>query len=189
MLRASSQSDEEGAGTAAWVQRFHLGDRRLIEALYREHFETVARATAVLDPADQETAIHEIFLRLLTQDHLRASFRGGSLASWLTVISRNHAIDCVRRRRREVPAGTNVQGVQATNPEATEATVQARVLVDRFRREVLPPKWQRVFHARFLEQQSQSEAAVSLRMSRTTLAYQESRVRLLLREFLLGGRG
>jgi hypothetical protein len=54
-------------------------------------------------------------------------------------------IDCVRRRRREVLASTNVQGVQATCPEATEATVQARVLVDRFRREVLPPKWKRVF--------------------------------------------
>jgi RNA polymerase sigma-70 factor, ECF subfamily len=188
MLRASSQSDEEEAtGTVAWLQRFHAGDRRLIEAIYREHFDTVARATAVLSAADRETAIHEIFLRLLTQDHLRASFRGGSLAAWLTVISRNHAIDCMRRRSREVPAGSGVPGVERGNPGATEATLQARVLIDRFRREILPPKWAGVFEARFVEQQSQSEAAASLRISRTTLAYQESRVRLLLRDFLLGG--
>jgi RNA polymerase sigma-70 factor (ECF subfamily) len=185
MLRLSSEGEGDGA-EAAWLRRFHEGDRDLIEQLYREHFETVARAAALLVPADRETVIHEVFLRLLTQAPLRASFRGGAFGAWLTVVSRNHALDCLRRRNREIPTGVRPPA-GGEESAATESSLQARLLVDRFRKEILPAKWSAVFQARFLDQLNQSEAASSLGMSRTTLAYQEARVRRLLRKFLLKG--
>src|SRR5262245_37829285 len=87
-----------------WLERFHAGERQVIEQVYREHFRTVDGAVgAVLSGADRETAIHEVFLRLINNDNLRRSFRGGELGAWLSVVSRNHAIDYARRRNREAP--------------------------------------------------------------------------------------
>ena len=172
-----------------WLRRFHEGDRAIIEQIYREHFTSVQRAVALLtSAADRETAIHEIFLRLLTRPTLRASFQGGDFAAWLAVVAHNHAIDCARQRRREVPADCAAAagaGDVAGVVEADAARVEARIMVERFRAEVLPKKWQRVFETRFIQQLSQEEAAASLGLGRTTLAYQESRVRRLLRRFLL----
>jgi RNA polymerase sigma-70 factor (ECF subfamily) len=63
--------------------------------------------------------------------------------------------------------------------------VDARMLVERFRKESLPEKYLPVFEARFIRQLPQREAAASLSMQRSTLAYQEERIRTLLRDFLL----
>jgi RNA polymerase sigma-70 factor, ECF subfamily len=181
-----------GIGPAAadpspWVRRFHAGERAVIEEVYREHFTTVARAVGILlRPADRETAIHEIFLRLLSEPQLRAGFREGDLGAWLRVVARNHAIDWARRARREVVAASDVE-LSARMGDSGEARAHARVLVERFRREVLPAKWDGVFEARFLHQLSQEEAAQQLGVRRTTLAYQEARVRFMLRRFLLRG--
>jgi RNA polymerase sigma-70 factor (ECF subfamily) len=175
-------------GGSPWLRRFHDGDPGVIEEVYREHFATVARAVgSLLGTADRETAIHEIFLRLLSQPALRASFREGDLGAWLTVIARNHAIDCARRRAREVPAGAGLDQPSRDAGDSGEAGAHARVLVERFRKEILPAKWARVFEARFLRQLTQEEAAETLGIGRTTLAYQEARVRNLLRKFLLRG--
>ena len=51
--------------------------------------------------------------------------------------------------------------------------------------EILPEKYAPLFQVRFLEQLPQREAADKLGMSRSTLAYQEARVRELLTTFLL----
>lgn len=178
---ASTRSD--------WLRRFHDGDRKIIEGIYREHFTTVSRAVGTTaGPADRETVIHEIFLRLLSQPFLRCSFQGGDLAAWLSVVSRNHAMDCARRRRREVPASATAAADRPC-PDSGEAGIEARLLIERFRREALPPCWAPVFDARFIRQLSQEEAAAALGMGRTTLAYQEARLRRLLRRFVLkGGR-
>jgi RNA polymerase sigma-70 factor (ECF subfamily) len=165
-----------------WLRRFHDGDRSIIEQIYREHFTSVSRAVALLSSAaDRETAIHEIFLRLLTRPALRGAFLGGDFGAWLGVVAHNHAIDCARQRRREVPADC------AAHPlvDGSATHVEARIMVERFRAEVLPPKWRGVFDTRFIQQLTQEEAATALGVGRTTLAYQESRVRRLLRRFFL----
>jgi RNA polymerase sigma-70 factor (ECF subfamily) len=182
-----------GVGPAAadaslWLRRFQEGDRAVIEEVYRQHFMTVARAVGLLlEPADKETAIHEVFLRLLTQPALRSSFREGDLGAWLAVVARNHAIDCARRRSRELPAGSGADLRGGEIGDSGESGTVARMLIDRFRREVLPPKWAGVFEMRFIRQMSQVESARLLGARRTTLAYQEARVRRLLRKFLLKG--
>jgi RNA polymerase sigma-70 factor (ECF subfamily) len=181
-----------GVGPAAvdpspWVRRFHAGERAIIEEVYRQHYGTVARGVSILRrPADRETAIHEVFLRLLGDPGLRAGFREGDLGAWLRVVARNHAIDWARRSRREVVAAGDL-GAEPPVGDSGEARAHARVLVERFRREVLPAKWDGVFEARFLRQLTQEEAALQLGVRRTTLSYQEARVRRLLRRFLLKG--
>jgi RNA polymerase sigma-70 factor (ECF subfamily) len=169
----------------AWLARFHAGDREAMEECYRSHFATVERAVGrYVQGIDRETVIHEVFYRLLSTESLRQAFRGGSLAAWLSTVARNHAIDYARRRGREELLGNKSPWgyVEAGMDQAAEA----HILVERFRKEYLPPKWEGVFRTRFIEQRTQRDAARELGISRTTLVYQEMRVRALLEKFLLG---
>jgi RNA polymerase sigma-70 factor (ECF subfamily) len=170
----------------AWLAAFHQGDQRCMEGCYRDCYDTVDGAVgAVLAGADRETVVHEVFFRLLSEGALRRSFAGGSLPAWLRVVARNQAIDHARRRRMEVPVAEPEPGRPAE--DRLEQRTDVRLTLQRFRDQILPPKWQRVFKARFLEQQDQPTAARALGMRRTTLAYQEYRIRALLRRFMLRG--
>src|SRR4051794_27737571 len=81
---------------------FHGGAAGAMERCYREHFSDVRRAVSrVLRGADEEATIHQVFYRILSDAHLRASFRGGSFSAWISTVARNEAIDCRRRRDRE----------------------------------------------------------------------------------------
>jgi RNA polymerase sigma-70 factor, ECF subfamily len=166
-----------------WLVRFHAGEPSVIATCYREHFATVERAIgSILSGADRETAIHEVFARVIASEHLRRSFQGGSLPAWLATVGRNQAIDVRRRLSREVHVAS---AAAPEEPPEWEPAAEARLLVERFRREHLPPEWAGVFEARFLDQLPQREAAARLSMHRTTLAYRELRIRRLLRRFLL----
>jgi RNA polymerase sigma-70 factor (ECF subfamily) len=170
---------------ADWLAAFHRADRATMEACYREHHAAVTRAVGtVLTGADQETVVQEVFLRLLSSEPMRRTFLGGSLGAWLGRVARNLAVDYWRRHRLE--AGHDGEGPPDAHVTAArqEAEMDARLLVERFRREKLPPQWIPVFEARFLQQLSQREAARALGVFRTTLAYQELRIRQLMNEFL-----
>jgi RNA polymerase sigma-70 factor (ECF subfamily) len=191
MSAVSRTSEPELHEADPWIDQFHQGSRQVIEQLYQDHFERVARAVgAVLDGADGETAIHEVFFRLLTREQVRRSYRGGSFGAWISTVARNQAIDLRRRRRLEEPAGcTGNLPEDVETGDSFQDRVDARLMVQRFREECLPPKWARVFEARFIQQLDQSEAARVLSIRRTTLIYQEYRVRQLLRKFFLGEVG
>lgn len=166
-----------------WLKGFHSGDRRVLEECYREHFATLERAIGtVLTSADRETAIHELWTRLLEGTALRQAFQGGAFASWLAVVARNHALDMRRRITRELARANETPDSRS---ETWEEAVQARILIERFRRDVLPPEWGGVFELRFLQQLPQREAATRLSLHRTTLAYRELRIRRLLKHFLV----
>jgi RNA polymerase sigma-70 factor, ECF subfamily len=176
---------ETEAPRPEWLDRFYAGERRVLEEIYREHFDTVDTAVGtVLSGADRETLIHEVFFRVLQDEGFRRAFRGGDLGAWLAVVGRNQAIDYTRRRNREAPAGIDL-GATMSNGEELARSTEARLLVERFVRDVLPPAWRGVFEARFISHLSQSEAAAALGKRRTTLAYQELRIRQMLRKFLL----
>jgi RNA polymerase sigma-70 factor (ECF subfamily) len=168
-----------------WLERFYAGDRRVLEEIYRAHFDTVDTAVGtVLHGADRETLIHEVFFRLLRDERFRRAFRGGDLGAWLAVVARHQTIDYTRRRNRESPAGIDL-GAKLSNGDELARSSEARLLIERFLRDVLPPAWRGVFEARFISHLSQSEAAAALGKRRTTLAYQELRIRQMLRKFLL----
>jgi RNA polymerase sigma-70 factor (ECF subfamily) len=169
-----------------WLERFHAGDRAVLDEVYRGYLDTVYRSAGrVLGGADLETVVHEVFFRVMSSEDLRRAFNGGDLGAWLLVIARHHAIDYVRRRRREEPAGLEVAGTTDPLRDGFAARAEAALVIDKFCCEVLPPKWRPVFEARFLHHLSQTEAATALRMRRTTLVYQELRIRHLLHTFLL----
>jgi RNA polymerase sigma-70 factor (ECF subfamily) len=179
----------EGVPDRDWLERFHAGDRSLLEQCYNDHVQTVARAVgAVVAGVDRDTLVHDVFLKLITEERARRGFRGGSFAVWIGTVARNLAIDHARRSGRE----------QLVEPEEAarlaggcwdglEARTEARRLLERFRSELLPPEWEGVFVARFVEQRSQRDAARVLGLGRTTLAWREMRIRRLLRKFFLGG--
>ena len=173
-----------------WLADFHAGGRGTIEQCYRNHYADVARAAErVLGAADAETVTHEVFYRLLTDAEMRQSFRGGSVRAWLVQIAANRAIDVARRLRREEPeeSGAADPAADAALAPRFDDAVDAKMLIDRFVREELPAAWAAVFDARFVRQLPQREAASELGMQRTTLVYQEQRIRELLRKFLLDG--
>jgi RNA polymerase sigma-70 factor, ECF subfamily len=169
-----------------WLERFHGGERDVLEACYRDHFAAVWQAVGrVLDGMDRETVVHEVFFRLVADREHRCNFRGGSFSSWVCTVARNLALDYHRRLSRERPLDEAPEGVVI--PMSEEALDLAH-FVDDFQRKHLPAKWRPVFEARFLRQLSQREAARVLGMHRTTLVYQELRVRRLLRRALLQTR-
>jgi RNA polymerase sigma-70 factor (ECF subfamily) len=169
----------------AWLGRFHAGERAVLEQCYRDHFaKALTAATRILSGIDAETVTHEVFYRLLSDERTRRGFGGGNLGAWIAKVTANAAIDHHRRRRREV--GEEPEG-HTPDVEASrmEDELDAKLLVDRFCRERLPPKWNSVFEIRFLRQLPQREAALELGMQRSTLAYQEQQIRTLLSDFLL----
>ena len=173
-----------------WLRRFHDGDRDVIEECYRDHFETVDGSVGgVLAGADRETVVHEVFFRVMTRQEVRLGFGGGSFASWIATVARNQAIDHVRRSRREeaVAPDIAVRLADSVAVSPPDDSLDARRLVAEFRRDCLPLKWDPVFVARFIDQLSQREAAARLKMRRSTLAYQELRIRQLLRRFAARG--
>jgi RNA polymerase sigma-70 factor (ECF subfamily) len=177
----TAQADE-------WLLAFHAGETACMEACYRDHFDAVDRAVrGVVQGADRETLVHEVFARLLGEEALRRSFAGGSLGAWLRTIARNQAIDYARRRRLEVSFPDDVGGDTDAGLRL-ERQVDVRLTLARFRTR-LPTKWHAVFDARFVAQQDQPTAARGLGLSRTTLAYQEYRIRKLLTRFVLRGEG
>jgi RNA polymerase sigma-70 factor (ECF subfamily) len=180
LTMAFSEMAEDSSDLAA----FHAGDRATLERCYREHFAAVtAAARRIVRPVDAETVTHEVFHRLLASAEMRAMFRGGNLGAWLARVTTNKAIDHKRRYAREEPLSPALPVEAAVSDDS--ARLSAKLVVERFRRERLPPKWEAVFEKRFLEQLGQREAALALGMSRTTLMYQEHRIRALLRKFLL----
>jgi len=174
----------------SWLQRFHAGDRAVLDDVYRTHLDAVHRSAAgVLGGADLETVVHEVFFKVMSNQDLRKAFHGGDLAAWLVVVSRHHAIDYARRRGREEPAGLDLaHAADRSHPAPRDgfaSRADAALVIQKFCCDMLPPKWLPVFEARFLHHLSQTEAAAALGMNRTTLVYQELRIRRLLRAFLL----
>lgn len=178
----------EMAGDDRQLEDFHAGRREALEACYREYFEVVRRSAAtVLSVVDQESVVQDVFLKVLSSEDFRRNFRGGSMASWLATVARNQAIDQLRVQRRTARLAEEAADdfVPERSPEPDGDAPDARALVERFRREQVPQKWAGVFELRFLRELSQREAAQQLGISRTTLAYQEARLRLRLKDFLL----
>jgi RNA polymerase sigma-70 factor (ECF subfamily) len=150
--------------------------------------DMLARAVRpIVQGVDLETVVHDVFCRLLSNEQARRSFAGGNFGAWLITVARRQAIDFRRRTEREqLTDGNELRELTAQQQAPTgNDDLELGVLIGRFRERVLPEKWQAVFQARFIDQLDQRTAAQRLNMHRTTLAYQELRIRLLLRQFVL----
>ncbi len=171
-----------------WLDRFHRGDKALIGEVYCEQQGAVlAVARRYLTEAEAEACAHDVFLRMVQKRSFRENYQGGSLRAWLCTVTRNRAIDIVRRQgRMEKTEPQDLERLAgAVEGDRFVQAAEARRVVDTFRREVLPEKWRGVFDQRFIHQRSQREAAGELQMRRSTLAYQEGQIRSLLEQHLL----
>lgn len=189
MTNAETPIAPTSADSDDWVSRFHAGQRDVMEQCYRDFVDAVeGTVKRILRDADRETVVHEVFLRLLTRPEMRRNFTGGSFCAWISTVARNHALDHARRQKLERLASADLRDTSDEGEtEGLERKVEARLLVERFRRESLPERLWPVFHARFVEQLDQREAARRTGLRRTTLAYQEFLIRRLLAKFILGG--
>jgi RNA polymerase sigma-70 factor (ECF subfamily) len=177
-----------GSDAETWLRAFHAGDRAAMTSLYHEHFATVAAAVGrVLTGADKETVIHEVFFKLIASQDERRRFQGGSFGAWIATVARNQAIDHLRRHRRELAMTPEEIGDRLGADPGPSDEATARVLIERFR-DSLPENWRRVFDRCFVGQLSQRDAAATLGLSRTTLAYQHLQIRMRLRKFLVPRR-
>jgi RNA polymerase sigma-70 factor (ECF subfamily) len=187
-LRKSSREagvpDADPDVRADGLDSFYRGERDAMERCYREQFAAVNAAIGqFLGGADRETAVHEVFARLIAREDVRRAFQGGSLRAWLAMVARNHAIDYRRRLSREAPL-TGAAADAAGPPGSLEGAAEARQLIERFRRDLLPAAWAPVFDLCVVRQMTQREAAKALGISRTTLAYRELLIRRRLRRFI-----
>ena len=179
-------ADSPGIETGSWLERFWAGEREAIAECYFEHFEAVQACVArYLSGAEREVIVQDVFLKIISSEKVRRSFKEGSLRAWLLRVARTRAIDHLRARSRQVPVEpAEADRLSEQAVDSWEDRVLAKQIVERFIEEVLPAKWRPVFEARFLERRSQRRAAAELGMLRTTLAYREKRIRGILRKFL-----
>ncbi|MCL2450961.1 MAG: sigma-70 family RNA polymerase sigma factor [Polyangiaceae bacterium] len=159
----------------------------MVEECYRQHVDAVLETAGRWLPRDDaETVAHEVFYALLSDSKIRENFQGGHFAAWLQRVARNRAIDHLRRWRRELPELPDDALLDdISSGERMQEELEAKSLVDHFRRDCLPARWAPVFDARFVRQLTQREAAAVLGIHRTTLIYQEHRIRSILSKFLL----
>ena len=173
------------------------GDHRAFEAIMRRHNRALYRAarSIVKDDAEAEEAVQVAYLRAY---HALSQFRGdSSLATWLTRITINQALERLRKRRREVASiavdnvidleqHTLMPDAHNTSPETPERAlmrVQARKLLEQ-KIDELPCAFRTVFVLRALEEMSVEECAASLDVPEATVRTRFFRAKRLLRKSL-----
>ena len=133
-------------GDASILQdKLGAGDRATLERVYREHKDRLLTLAAALtgDRQAAEDVVHDVFQQVIKDGaHLRENT---NLHAYLSVCTRNRAIDLVRRRRTRNldPATANSQRKvvdpleQATETEETLAVLRAVNELPLEQREVL----------------------------------------------------
>jgi RNA polymerase sigma-70 factor, ECF subfamily len=96
---------------AMLVSSLRAGEERAMEQLYNRYSSIVyAVALRVLgDTGAAEDILQDVFMRLWRNPEVFDAGRG-SLAGWLSVITRNRAIDALRKRRPETDIDDVVVG-------------------------------------------------------------------------------
>jgi RNA polymerase sigma-70 factor (ECF subfamily) len=97
-----SVEGQGGAADAALVTAIRSGDQRAMATLYDRYSSVVyAIALRVLgDTGAAEDVLQDVFMQLWRNPAAFDASRG-SLGAWLAVITRNRAIDALRKRRPE----------------------------------------------------------------------------------------
>jgi RNA polymerase sigma factor (sigma-70 family) len=159
---------------------FHAGSEVVVRAIYVKHGAVLLRdARRYAGPAEAEAVVHDVFVELLRNSHLRAGFRGGSVQAWLRQIARLKALEHLRRARR-----TPASALAATFG-SNEADLEARDLLARFVAAQVPEGQRKFFGMRFLDRHTQVEIAAHLGIPRSTLEGWEHRLIKQLRAFVL----
>lgn len=97
-----SRSDEYSAPLdplAKYLATIALGDVNAMGKFYRATISLVfARARAIVAKEDAEEIANDVYLKVWCHP-LHYDLTRGSVEAWLSILTRNRAIDCLRRRR------------------------------------------------------------------------------------------
>ena len=164
------------------VIRCRAGDREAWTAVVQNHAGLVnglLRGAYRLSPHDSEDAFQEVFTRLyLRLGDLRED---RALPGWIAQVTRNVALDLIRRRQREVAAGDELDEASFDDPyEPTLDAMSVRQALSR-----LPVQQREMLERFFVQDQSYSTIANELSIPAGTIASRISRAVALLRnEFM-----
>jgi RNA polymerase sigma-70 factor, ECF subfamily len=126
------------------------------------------------EPSSAEDVMQEVFIRVWENSETFISGRG-SLAGWLAVVSRNRAVDELRRRRSSDPVE------EVVLPTNTDLALEAErnIMMEKVRRVLanLPPDQLRSLEMAFFEGLSHSEIAAQ---TGTPLGTVKTRIRSAL---------
>ena len=125
-IAKSPQRHDDAADDMRLVARIRAGDQQAMSQLYDRYGKIVyAVALRVLqDAAAAEDVLQEVFLQLWRNPDAFDASRG-SLAAWLSVISRHRSIDQLRKRRPEIDIE---DCVIAGGPDLRDETERALVV-------------------------------------------------------------
>jgi RNA polymerase sigma-70 factor, ECF subfamily len=126
----SSAESKGGAADISLVLAIRSGDENAMAKLYDRYSSIVySVALRVLgDAGAAEDVLQEVFMQLWRNPGVFDSSRG-NLAAWLAVISRNRAIDAIRKRRPEsdiADVTVSVEPDLAGDAERTRAMEKVR---------------------------------------------------------------
>ena len=183
----------EAADDQALVTGVQRGDARAFEALMRRYNRRLYRtARAILkDDGAAEDALQEAYVSAYR--HI-GDFRGdAAVATWLTRIVVNQALQALRKSRRErvvVPFGESgdddvpdVADHPARTPENLMLRTEIRRLVER-KIDDLPQSYRAVFMLREVEDMTVEETAAALDIPAATVRSRLFRAKVRLREAL-----
>ena len=186
--------DYESMADADLAVELKRGTRAAFGAVIRRHNQRLYRvARSVLgDDAEAEDVVQEAYVKAFSNF---AGFRGqASLATWLTRIALNEALDRRRRRRTTAPldeldtprarSGASVvllhPSIASSDPEKDSARAQIRRLVE-LAVDHLPEAFRIVFVMRDIEEMSVEETSDHLGVPQATVKTRLHRARKLVR--------
>src|SRR5207302_8358013 len=117
---------QTGASDFSLIAKVGAGDEAAMAQLY-DRYSSVVYAVALrvlTDTGAAEDVLQEVFMQLWRNPGLFDSSRG-NLGPWLAVISRNRAIDALRRRRPESDIADVIVSVE---PDMADEAERARAM-------------------------------------------------------------
>lgn len=153
-----SAGSQVAAKDAALVSAVRAGDEHAMAQLY-DRYSPVVYSVALRVLADTgaaEDVLQEVFLQLWRNPTAFDSSRG-SLGAWLAVITRNRAIDTLRKRKPE----TDAEDVTLAIDVDLESETERRRLLEKVRRVVngLAPEQRKALEMAFFEGLTHTEIA------------------------------
>lgn len=165
------------------LARCRAGDQAAWRQLVERHARLVngiLRGAFRLSAADAEDAFQEVFTRLYLR--LGTVRESGAVAGWIAQVTRNVAIDWLRRSGREVPAGD--AGDESAFTEPLSAVLDAMTVREALVK--LPEHQQEILERFFVNDESYRTIGDALQIPPGTVASRISRALAALREELDG---
>jgi len=173
LSQGSSPGDD-----AELIARCRTGDQDAWRALVQRHAALVhgiLRSAFRLEPHDAEDAFQEVFTRLYV--HVGNIREGQALRGWIAQVTRNVALDFLRRSSREIPTGEALDEHAFEDPLRTlDEASGVRAALER-----LPAHQQDILDRFFARDESYQTIGTELGIPAGTIASRISRALAALR--------